>query len=83
MITAAEAHQLANPPEEDIFTKTIEKLDKGISTLAEKYHSHELNTSVDTSIAKQIFKYLRSLGYHVYINYSDDDTKQTSLNIRW
>ena len=26
MITAAEAHQLANPPEEDMFAKTIEIL---------------------------------------------------------
>lgn len=82
MITAAEAYQLANPPKEDIFAETVEKLDKSISVVAKEYHWRGLDTSVDTSIAKQIFKYLRSLGYHVYVNYSNDENK-TSLSIRW
>lgn len=82
MITAAEAYQLATPPKEDIFAETIEKLNKSISVAAKEYHLQELNTSVDTSIAQKVYRYLHSLGYHVYINYSNDKNK-TSFNIRW
>lgn len=83
MITAEEAYRLAHPTQKDLIQKTVDKIEKSIIEVAEKYKWPQMDITIDASIVNDIIAYLQDHGYRVMTHYHELYSNDITINIYW